>query len=54
MCPKLTDQWFLIVGAVICGLTSGLFWVAEGAIVSHQHLIDWCLTDSPDHDLFRA
>ncbi|WRT64918.1 uncharacterized protein IL334_001857 [Kwoniella shivajii] len=28
------NQWFLVLGAVICGLTSGLFWVSEGVIIS--------------------
>ncbi|WVW78605.1 hypothetical protein I302_100564 [Kwoniella bestiolae CBS 10118] len=28
------NQWFLVVGAIICGLTSGLFWVSEGVIIS--------------------
>jgi hypothetical protein len=27
------NQWGLVVGAIVCGLTSGLFWVSEGAIV---------------------
>jgi MFS family permease len=26
-------QPFLLVGAIICGATSGLFWVSEGAII---------------------
>ncbi|WVQ97930.1 hypothetical protein IAU59_005049 [Kwoniella sp. CBS 9459] len=28
------NQWFLIVGAIICGATSGLFWVSEGVVIS--------------------
>ncbi|GFZ43697.1 hypothetical protein JCM24511_01417 [Saitozyma sp. JCM 24511] len=27
------NQWGLVVGAIVCGLTSGLFWVSEGAII---------------------
>lgn len=27
------NQWYLILGAVICGLTSGIFWVTEGTII---------------------
>lgn len=27
------NQWFLVLGAVICGATSGIFWVTEGAII---------------------
>jgi len=27
------QQPFLLVGAIICGATSGLFWVSEGAII---------------------
>lgn len=30
---KFGTQWYLILGAAICGLTSGVFWVAEGAII---------------------
>ncbi|TFK39963.1 hypothetical protein BDQ12DRAFT_722161 [Crucibulum laeve] len=26
-------QWFVIVGAAICGISAGLYWAAEGAIV---------------------
>ncbi|OCF37457.1 hypothetical protein I317_03868 [Kwoniella heveanensis CBS 569] len=28
------NQWFLVVGAIICGATSGLFWVSEGVVIS--------------------
>jgi MFS family permease len=27
------NQWFLVLGAVICGATSGIFWVTEGTII---------------------
>jgi MFS family permease len=26
-------EWFVLLGAVICGLSAGLYWAAEGAIV---------------------
>lgn len=26
-------RWFVILGAVICGISAGLYWAAEGAIV---------------------
>ncbi|KAL1407741.1 hypothetical protein Q8F55_007175 [Vanrija albida] len=31
--PYAAALWFLVVGAVICGLTSGIFWVTEGTII---------------------
>ncbi|VDB86110.1 unnamed protein product [Peniophora sp. CBMAI 1063] len=27
------NQWGLIVGAIVCGATSGLFWVTEGSVI---------------------
>ncbi|KAI5481228.1 hypothetical protein MNV49_005663 [Pseudohyphozyma bogoriensis] len=27
------NQWGLVVGAIVCGLTSGIFWVTEGAVI---------------------
>ena len=29
MCPR----WFVIFGAAICGISAGLYWAAEGAII---------------------
>jgi MFS family permease len=35
LAPKLTLQqgniWFVLVGAVACGMSAGLFWASEGA-----------------------
>lgn len=32
--PKLTlNRWFVLFGAVICGISAGLYWAAEGSIV---------------------
>jgi hypothetical protein len=33
------NQWGLVVGAIVCGLTSGLFWVSEGAIVGFLRVL---------------
>lgn len=30
---KFGTEWFVILGAVICGISAGLYWAAEGAIV---------------------
>jgi hypothetical protein len=29
---KFGNQWFVLVGAVACGASAGLFWVSEGAV----------------------
>jgi MFS family permease len=26
-------EWFVLFGAVICGISAGLYWAAEGAII---------------------
>lgn len=30
---RFGTEWFVIVGAAICGVSAGLYWAAEGAIV---------------------
>lgn len=27
------NEWFVYIGATACGLTAGIFWAAEGAIM---------------------
>lgn len=28
-----TNRWYVIFGAAICGISAGLYWAAEGAII---------------------
>ena len=30
---KIVLRWFVIFGAAICGISAGLYWAAEGAII---------------------
>jgi hypothetical protein len=30
---RYANQWFVYLGATACGITAGVFWAAEGAIM---------------------
>jgi len=30
---KYGIEWFVVLGAILCGISAGLFWATEGAII---------------------